>query len=337
MKFKSTSKHVWQEERDFVFCQTDCEGSSVSLKSLKNGLKQKCNDMSELIIDVFEEFIMTVKEKSTQLSCNKFSCEMEKNIEERLDLSFESGKEYLASLKEKAKMKFHENKNIIVDGFEDIVEKIKEMGHLTYDPIRTVCLWKEKTIDSFENLLEQINNKIVCLEQNLHFLINEKRNGIIDEFDSIFCQLKDNISQIQWDFHSRKNEMVDEFEDIVESTKWAIVDKKLTLGKGAVNAFDDILEFVDEVIEEGKEEIKAELASINYALWFSEKILTDFIHYCEQFTTEFVKSSEKQVICLLHEGKKKAKGIISIFIYLLYNIYLFHITYYTYNFICIIS
>lgn len=309
---KSTTKCVWHEERDFIFCQPDCEGSSVSLKSLKKGLKQKLTDMNELIIDVFEDFIITVKEKSAKLSCKKFTCEMENNIEDRLDLNFESGKEYFASVKEKAKMKLSENKNTIIDGFEELVEKIKEMGHFTYDPFRTVYLWKEKTVDSFENILEQINNKIVCLEKNLHFLINEKRNGIIYEFDSIFCQLKDNISQIQWDFHSRKNEMVDEFEDIVESTKWAIEDKKLSLGKGAVNTFDDILEFVDEVIEEGKEELKAELVSINYALCFSEKLLTDFAQYCEQFTTEFVKSSEKQLICLLHEGKKKAKGIINI-------------------------
>lgn len=312
LNFKSTSNVVWQEERDFVFCQTDCEDSSVSLKSLKNGLKQKLTDMNEFIIDVFEDFIITVKEKSAKLSCNKFSCEMEKNIEDRLDLGVESGKEYLASVKERAKVKFSENKNIIIDGFEELVEKIKEMGHFTSESFQTVYLWKEKTVDSFENVIEQINNKIVCLEQNLHFLMNEKRNGIIDEFECIFCQIKDNISQIQWDFHSRKNEMVDEFEDIVESAKWAIEDKKLRLGKGAVNTFDDIMEFVDEVIEEGKEEMKAELVSINYALWFSEKLLTDFVHYCEQFTSEFVKSSEKQVICLLHEGKKKAKGIIKI-------------------------
>lgn len=312
LNFKSKSNCVWQEERDFVFCQTDCEGSSVSVKSLKNGLKQKFTDMSEFIIDVFEDFIITVKEKSAKLSCNEFSYEMEMNIEDHLDLSLESGKEYLASVKEKAKMKFSENKNIIIDEFEELVEKIKEMGHFTCDSLQTVYFWKDKTVDSFENLIEQINNKIVCLEQKLHFLINEKRNGFIDEFDSMFCQLKDNISQIQWDFHSRKNEMVDEFEDIVESTKWAMEDKRLTWGKGAVNTFDDILEFVDEVIEEGKEEVEAELVSIKYALWFSEKLLTDFVQYCEQFTTEFVKSSEKQVICLLHEGKKKAKGIISI-------------------------
>lgn len=278
-------------------------------------IKEKATSFNNKI-DTFEDFINFVQRKMSDLShvCTGgyVKYKFVGKLENKFDNFVQKVRNFLCEINMDAKTEISKRKQDFVEHFEDFGNNLQEIVD-TIDikfkkHVNSLRLVKSELIEGFENIRQDLNDNITNKRQNIKDFVATKKATIVSDFDILFDDLKLDVDYAQKVIERRKSVIVDEFEEIIENTKWTVADRKSAFIQGAESVFENAREQLENIIEEGRNEIKQEVESINYVLKMGECVLTEFIHYCECTANEFFQFSDKRAVTLIQDGTRIMKS-----------------------------